>query len=61
MFTTDQLGGIIRAVFASAAGFAVGKGWLGAGDAEWVVGGATTAIVGVWSWWTNRPEKIAPK
>jgi hypothetical protein len=57
--TVDQFGGLLRAVLASLVAFAAGKGWIAAGDADWIVGGVVTGLIGAWSWWTNRPAKLA--
>lgn len=51
----DQLGGILRAILTTLAGFAVAKGWVDNATALSVTGGVVTVIVAVWSWWTNRP------
>ena len=59
--TKDQIGGISRAVLASGFGYAVGRGWVPAGDYTDVIGGVTTAAVAIWSIWTNRPDALAPK
>jgi hypothetical protein len=59
--TKEQIGGISRAGIASGLGFAIGKGWIPAGDYADVAGGVSTAIVALWSIWTNRPEALAPK
>lgn len=53
--TSEQLGGIVRAVGSTFAAFAVGKGWIGAGDAEWIVGGGVAFATAAWSWWAKRP------
>lgn len=58
MLTTDQIGGIVRAVVAAASGYAVTKGWTDANTAAWIGGGAVLLATGVWSWWTNRPQKV---
>lgn len=55
-FTTEQVGGIVRAVGGTFAAYAVGKGWIVAGDAEWIVGGLVTVVVSVWSWWAKKPS-----
>lgn len=55
IFTSEQVGGIVRAVGGTFAAYAVGKGWIVAGDAEWLVGGVVAAAVSVWSWWAKRP------
>jgi hypothetical protein len=61
MFTSAQIGGLFRAIAAPALAYAVAKGWVPAGDADWYLVGGATAITGVWSWWTNRPVALAPK
>jgi len=58
MLTTDQLGGIIRAVATTVTGILVAKGVIDDNTALWLVAGAGTIGVAVWSWWTNRPQKI---
>ena len=60
MLTSDQIGGLVRAVGTTLAGVAVAKGWTDNNTAVWVVGGAATLAVGAWSWWTNRPAKVLP-
>lgn len=55
IISPEQAGGIVRAVLASLVPFAVAKGWIDAGEADWIVGGAVAAVIGAWSWWTNRP------
>jgi hypothetical protein len=59
--TKEQIGGISRAVLGSGFGYAIGKGWIPAGDYETVIGGVSVALVGLWSIWTNRPAVLAPK
>jgi hypothetical protein len=61
MFTSAQIGGLFRAVAAPTVAYAVAKGYVHAGDADWLLVGVTTAATGVWSWWTNRPAALAPK
>lgn len=58
MLTSDQIGGIVRAVAAAAGGYAVTKGWTDANTAAWAAGGVVLLATGAWSWWTNRPTKI---
>lgn len=58
MLTSDQIGGIARALLTTIAGVAVTKGWVDQNTAVTVVGGVVTVLVAVWSWYTNRPQKI---
>lgn len=58
MLTSDQIGGIVRALATTGAGIAVTKGWIDNNTAVWLAGGAATLAVGAWSWWTNRPAKL---
>lgn len=53
--TAEQFGGLVRHVGGTLAAFAVGKGWVDAGNADWILGGAVTAAVTLWSWWAKRP------
>jgi hypothetical protein len=50
----EQLGGILRAVLAAGAGYAVGKGFIDQGTADAVVGGLVTIGVALWSFQTNK-------
>ena len=50
----EQLGGVLRAVLAAAAGYAVGKGLIDQGTADAVVGGLVTVGVAVWSFYSNQ-------
>jgi H+/gluconate symporter-like permease len=52
----EQLGGILRAVLAAGAGYAVGKGIIDQGTADAVVGGLVTIGVAVWSFVSNKQE-----
>lgn len=52
--STEQVGGLVRAVLAAISGYAIGKGY---GDAElWVsISGAAVLIVtGAWSFLTKK-------
>jgi len=53
---TDQIGGLIRAIGGVAVGWAVGKGYITSEDGQWLLAGAGTAVIGAWSWWTNKPK-----
>ncbi len=57
--TPDQIGGIVRALLAAASGYLIGKGWVDADTAATLGGAVVTLVVTGWSWWTNRPAKIA--
>lgn len=59
--TSDQLGGIVRAVLAAIAGYFVGKGVIDADTAATISGAVATIAVAAWSIFTNRPSKIVPK
>lgn len=58
MFTSDQIGGLVRALLAAAGGFAIGKGYVNADTWTWLAGGVATAIPAVWSWYTNKPSAL---
>lgn len=57
--TPELIGGLTRAVIASAGGYAAAKGWLSAADVDWIAGGAVALSVSGWSWWAKRPAKSA--
>ena len=58
----DQIGGIIRAILPPLVAFGVAKGWVNAGNADWVIASITSIAVAIWSVWTNKPGTvIAPK
>lgn len=56
--TSDQIGGIIRAILTFLAGIAVTKGWVDNATAMTIVGGVVTVAVAVWSYITNKPGKV---
>lgn len=57
--TSDQIGGVARAILATAGGYAVAKGWI-TPDAWGTVSAIVLAsAIGGWSAWTNRPVKMA--
>lgn len=58
MLTSDQIGGIVRALLTTVAGIAVTKGWTDANTAAWISGGVLALVTAGWSWWSNRPQKI---
>ena len=52
--TAEQVGGIVRAVVAAAAGYFVGQGVMDAETAQVIGGALTTLAVAVWSIWAKR-------
>jgi len=52
--TADQVGGIVRAVVAAAAGYFVGQGVVDAETAQVIGGALTTLVVAVWSVWAKK-------
>lgn len=52
--TAEQVGGIVRAVAAAAAGYFVGQGVVDAETAQIIGGALTTIAVAVWSVWTKK-------
>ena len=59
MWTWDQISGPLRAILPAIFAFAVGKGWIGAGNADWIIAGVMSIGAAVWSFWTNRPSSMA--
>lgn len=57
--TSDQIGGIVRAVIAALSGYLVGKGIVDANTATTIGGAVATIVVSAWSFWTNRPSKVS--
>lgn len=57
---TDQMGGILRAVLPPLVAFATAKGWVSAGNADWLITGLATFAAAGWSWWTNKPGTVIP-
>jgi len=56
--TTDQVGGILRAIFAGIGGILVQKGYVDNATATATVGGIVTTLVAIWSYYTNRPGLV---
>lgn len=57
--TQDQFGGLVRAIVAALGGYVTGKGLADEATVLAVGGAVVTAAIALWSWWTNRPEKLA--
>ncbi len=57
--TWDQIAGPLRAILPALIAFAVGKGWLNAGSADWIVSSVLAIGAAVWSIWSNRPAAMA--
>ena len=55
----NSLSGILRAVLPAIAAFAVGKGWINAGSADWLVSSVVALAAAGWSIWSNRPAATA--
>lgn len=58
MPTVDQVGGLLRTVFALAGGFIIDKGWIDAQMWLAISGGLVAIGVALWSMWTNRPARV---
>ena len=58
--TADQFGGVVRAILAAAAGYAVAHGFGDSVTDQAVAGAICTAAVALWSYYTNRPAKVIP-
>lgn len=56
MFTTAQWLGFIRHVLTGVGGLLIAAGWLEAGTAEQLIGGAMTVIGFIWSWAAKSPS-----
>lgn len=59
--TSEQIGGVIRAILTFLAGLAVAKGWVDNATALTIVGALVTIATAAWSVFTNRPANIAAK
>jgi hypothetical protein len=57
--TSDQITGILRAIFSALGGFILAKGWVSAEMWAWITGGILTVGPSIWSWFSNRPAAIA--
>ncbi len=57
MITSEQFAGILRAVLAAAAGFAISKGLVDEATATAVIGGVVTIGVAVWSFLSKKPAQ----
>lgn len=57
--TLDQITGPLRAIAPMLTAVAVGKGWISAGSADWLIVSIVTLISAGWSIWTNRPASMA--
>lgn len=57
--TWDQIAGPLRAILPALLAFAVGKGWINAGSADWIVTSILAVGAAAWSVWSNRPAAVA--
>lgn len=55
--TSDQIGGIVRAVLSVALGYAAGKGLIASGAVADLTAAVSAAVIAGWSAYTNRPAK----
>ena len=55
----DQIAGPLRAILPALAAFAIGKGWLNAGSADWIISSILALGAAGWSIWANRPAATA--
>lgn len=53
--TSEQIGGVLRAILASLAGYVAGKGLITASIADQLVGAGVTIGVAIWSIWSKKP------
>lgn len=56
----DQLGGVIRAILPPFIAYAVAKGWINAGSADWIIASIVGIGTAIWSAYTNRPGTVIP-
>ena len=57
--TSDQIAGLVRTLLAALASYAAGKGWIPGVSPE-LIATVATAVVGIWSWLSNKPKVITP-
>ena len=55
---SDQIGGMIRAILPPFIAYAVAKGWVNAGSADWIVSSVIALAAAGWSIWTNKPGTV---
>jgi len=55
----DQIAGPLRAILPALMAFAIGKGWLSAGSADWIITSIIALGAAGWSIWSNRPAAMA--
>lgn len=55
----DQIAGPLRAILPAVFAFAIAKGWISVGVADWL--GTSILALGAagWSVWSNRPAAVA--
>lgn len=53
---SDQWTGPLRAIVPAVTAYAVGKGWIPAGDYATPLIGIVTGIAAIWSYFTNKPK-----
>lgn len=58
--TSDQIGGVVRAILTALVAYLAGKGIIPEGAGADLIAAATTILVAIWSIWSNRPKVIVP-
>ena len=56
--TSDQIGGVVRAILIFAGGWLVTQGWVDNATMQTIVGAVVTVITTLWSLYTNRAAKV---
>ena len=56
--TSDQIGGIVRALLAAASGWAIGKGYIDGTTAATISGAIGTIVIAAWSYYSNSQTKL---
>lgn len=54
--TSDQIGGVVRAILAGLGGFVAAKGWIPADTYGVISTAIVTIVVSIWSWKTNAAK-----
>lgn len=60
LLNANQIGGIVRAVLATAGGWAVAQGWLSTGTEQTIATVVVAAVIAGWSAYTNKPGTTIP-
>lgn len=55
----DQIAGPLRAILPALAAYAIAKGWISVGSADWIISSILALGAAGWSIWSNRPAAVA--